>query len=52
MATNTPEATALESLPVAELRKLAEKHGIDLAGAKKKADIIATIQASPDVPEI
>ena len=36
----------LEKLNLDELRKLAEEQSIDLAGATKKADIIAAIQAA------
>lgn len=39
---------ALEEYTVKELRVMAEEHGVDLAGAKRKADIISAItQAIP-----
>lgn len=50
--TKETEATPLEALKVAELRELAEHQGVDLAGAKTKADIIAVIEESGQVPTI
>lgn len=44
------EAVALEDLTVADLKALAEKHDIDLGGATKKADIIAAIEGSGNIP--
>lgn len=46
------EETPLNDLKVAELRVLAEQHGIDLGAAKSKADIVATIEASGQVPTL
>ena len=44
------EGVPLEDHTVAELKDLAEKDGIDLGGATKKADIIAAIESSDKVP--
>lgn len=44
------EATALTDLTVAQLMAMAADEGVDLAGAKKKADIIEIIQAHFAVP--
>lgn len=49
-----PLEDALGELTVPELRKRADKKGVDLTGAKKKGDIVAAISASvetePDGP--
>lgn len=39
----------LDSLTVQELKAYAEAHGIDLGEAKKKAEILAAIEAAQDV---
>lgn len=39
-------AKPITSMTVAELHQYAADHGIDLAGAKKKADLMAAIQAA------
>lgn len=43
-------AEKLEDLTVAQLKELAEKHEVDLGDATKKADIIAKINESPNIP--
>lgn len=43
--------TGLEALTVAKLKDLAEKSGIDLGDATKKADIIAKIEAAAPADE-
>jgi hypothetical protein len=42
-------ATKLGELHVAELRQLAEDHEVTLPGKAKKAEIIAAIDASPNI---
>jgi hypothetical protein len=41
----------IDGMTVAELRAHAEENGIDLAGATRKADIIAAIQGQPEAEE-
>lgn len=44
--------TKLEDLSIAELRDIADVEGIDLPAKAKKAEIIAAIDASPNIPVI
>jgi hypothetical protein len=43
------EGTKLEDVSVKDLRDLADQHGVDLPSRAKKADIIAAINASPNI---
>lgn len=45
-ATEATEVADLSSMTVAELRAYAETNDIDLAGATRKADILAAVQAA------
>jgi pyruvate/2-oxoglutarate dehydrogenase complex dihydrolipoamide acyltransferase (E2) component len=42
--------TGLQALTVSDLRKEAKSRGIDLAGAKRKDDIIARLEGAADQP--
>jgi hypothetical protein len=45
------EAVDFDSLTVKQLKEHADKHGVDLGEATKKADIIAALEAASTEPE-
>lgn len=39
----------MANMKLAELKELAAKHGVDAAGVRSKADVIAMIEAAPEL---